>query len=1715
MRVSPSSHSPMSGLTRFFGALSCALGAALLALVAPAPACAADVAGVRTIPNIAQIEWDEEGQHMQLASNEVDLSVDLHNYTLTAFHFGTGAGSLALTAPAPMCTGSTGQIAVTLSDAWQSESLSPATVVPTTQVTAGEPLFFELDYPGGNADPNKVDTVTGVILSKSGDRETLTVTETGPNTGKFVGYIQTVPGHSPSGDCKLGVEPGDTILVESLTTGNQAPFVSVQVGVLFDPNGIVFDSGTGSPISGAKVELVDATTGAPAQVYGDDGNAQFPASLLSGGNVTDSDGSSYQSGAGGYRFPLVKPGRYRIIVQPPPGYHAPSLQTPAQVAKLTGPDGTPYQVVDASYGATFAVTGPAAVRVEIPLDKIGQPIQLSKSADRAEAAPGDTIAYSIGVRNPDVKVGTATITLTDHFPTTMRLRGGTLKVNSRPAIPRMAHDGRSFDFDVPALPPGTTATVTYGMEVLGTATDGDTDNRVEGQDGKGTVSNTADAAVRIRRDAIEDRVTIEGRVIDGGCPSTSVGTGRGIAGVRIMLEDGSYAVTDPDGRYHFEGVTAGDHVVQMDETTLPADRAAVDCHPDTRSGGRAFSRFVDGHGGDLKRVDFHAAPAPSRAPRASATKARPKPPSDAEAAGANRDWTEGLKPGIAWVFPAPDHNPRAPIVRVAIEHLPGQKVLLFSGGHPVAAVAYDGEAKSRDGSFSVSVWRGIPLETGATELSAEVHNADGSLAQSLHRIVRYGASPMQAELLRDRSVLVADGVTRPVIAVRLTDRDGRPVRHGLVGDFQVPDPYYPAVEADAQQARQLAGLERAKPVWRVEGDDGIAYIELEPTTASGSVSLRFPFRDGQTSREQRLEVWLDPGQRPWTLVGLAEGTIGYNRLNNNLEALGADQRHWLTDGRLALYAKGRILGKWLMTLAYDSHKKSSDTRFGGTIDPNSYYTVYADRSERRYDAASVKKLYLKLERPQFYALFGDYQTGIDEPQLARYVRAFTGGKAEYRSPRVSAVAFAATAPGTHRRDDIQGNGLTGPYALSARNILANSEQISLVVRDRLRSDLIVSTQLLTRYVDYDIDYLAGTIVFKQPILSRDSSLNPQFIVAEYEVDGVAKDYLNAGGRAAWRTRNQKLQVAATVLHDGTDQGKTDLAGADVRYRPNPSTEIRAEAAVSRNQATPGSTTTPGGTAKAWLFEAEHHGKRYDLLAYVHDQETGFGVGQLSAAENGTRKIGFDGRVKLLDNLSLSGSGWIEDYLDTDAHRTAGKVLLEYKGHNISARAGFTFADDHLQDGSHDHSTLLELGATKKFLKNKLELDAQTDIPIGQQAGSVDFPAQQRFTARYTVSRGIQLVGAYEIAKSQQLDARTGRLGFDIQPWAGAKIAVTGNMQDIAEYGPRSFAALGLSQSLALNKHWSVDTSVDSNKTLSGIDPAKVINPLQPVASGGFIGNGGITEDFTAVTAGATYRAKLWSATARAEYRIADDGDRYGITAAALRQIGNGGALGAAFDWRVATAANNPTAITGATTTTGTAPAIGATTRTLSLQLSWANRPANGALSWLDKLDVRDDVVTGAVAGQADPIGDAFTISGNARSRRVVNSLSINYTPKAGTEISIFWGARYSSTILDTDDVAGWSNLLGADLRFDLARTLDLAIAATVREGAGARAFGYAIGPSFGLKPFDNGWISIGWNVVGFRDRDFEQDRYTRSGPYVTMRIKFDQLSLAGLGIGRR
>lgn len=1659
------------------------------------------------ISNTAQAEWTSGGQTLSRPSNNVDIAVDRSSprpATLEVFHFANSGATTSMPVPQTMCRSANGLQPVNLQGAFSGYSTNPAALLPTTAIRAGEPLVLKVTSTAKNANPAAIDSFEAEITTGSGDREHIILTETAPNSAVFVALVNTsaIPPDPIRGDCILSAHPGDQLHIKLGEAQNGTQIASTDINILVDPFGVTFDSADGSAINGTQVTIVDAATGLPAQVFGDDGVSSFPGTITTGSTVTDSSGQVYAFTPGFYRFPFLRPGTYRLIITPPAPYTNPSVATPAEIAQLTRPDGGRFVIAPGSYGGIITLSDPAPVRIDVPMDRPGGSLQLRKSTSAATAMPGDVVQYRIEVRNPDRTRNSGPVTVTDILPNAVRLRLGSVRYNGAQITPTGAADGTQFSVVLPPLAGGASGLLTYLAEVRVDARPGDAINRASARDNRGAASDTADAAIRIIRDGISERFTIIGRITEGGC-AVDPRAAKGIAGIRVMLQDGSYTVTDRDGRYHFEGVVPGLHVVQVDPSTFPLDQAPVDCAKNTRSAGNAISRFVEGRGGSLKRADFRAQQV---APRASAAqKAIPLPAAatDQQAAGAERDWFAGQQPGIGFLFPETDHNPRVKTIRVVFKHQPRQKVELSINGKPVDALNYDGTRKSADGKMRVAIWRGIAIEEGNNRLIAKVSDNDGNLIETVAHDVYFANAPIHAQLLKDKSLLLADGVTRPRIAVRLTDRNGRPIPHGAVGDFQIADPYRAAVEIDAQQASQLSGLERAAPVWRVHGDEGIAYIELEPTTASGTVAITLPFQDGEMKRSQRIETWLDPGDRPWTVVGFAAGTLGFNKLEQGLEYLAGEDDPINVDGRIALYAKGRVSGKWLMTMAYDSDKKADDARFAGTIDPRRYYTVYADRSEQRYDAASLRRLYLKLERPQFYALFGDYQTGIDEPELARYQRSFNGIKAEYRSDTVHAQAFGADTPYRYRREEIQGTGLTGPYALAARDILANSERISIETRDRLQSNIVIERKALVRHIDYDIDYLAGTLRFREPILSRSSGLNPQFIIAEYEVDGVGQRMNNAGGRVKWQSPDQKLQIAATGIHDETDTDTTNLVGADVRYRPSTNTELRAEFAATDGTARAASGGADAGGAAALLLEAEHHGSKFDLLAYYRRQSARFGVGQNNRSETGTEKFGLDGRYRLTDRLSLSAIGWQENYLETGARRIAGSAEIEYRDAKSALRAGLTHANDRLADGTTNLSTLARLAGSHK-LTDKLEIDAQTEFALGGQNESVDFPARHRLGARYALRNDIALVGSYEIAKGESIDARTARIGFDLAPWTGGRIVASANSQNIGEFGGRTFASYGLAQSFKISDKWSVDFTLDGNQTVGGFDRSDVVNPLQPVASGGFLGSDGtLTEDFVALTGGASYHGASWSWTGRAEWRDGDTTQRYGLTTAILRQIGEGKAVGGALSWFRAKQDG------------------GAATTTAQAEISWANRPSASAWSFLNKTEYRYDSVKNATAGLPGPVGGApMLVSGDVKSTRIINSLSVNYTPideRDGSfiergEYALFWGTRYNSDRFGADDVKGWSNVVGADLRFDLSDVADIGASGTVRIGTDGRNIAWSGGPTLTVTPFKNANVTLGYNFVGFEDRDFEEARYTRSGPFLTFKLKFDQTSFQGLGL---
>src|SRR5207237_7027811 len=118
---------------------------------------------------------------------------------------------------------------------------------------------------------------------------------------------------------------------------------------------------------------------------------------------------------------------------------------------------------------------------------------------------------------------------------------------------------------------------------------------------------------------------------------------------------------------------------------------------------------------------------------------------------------------------------------------------------------------------------------------------------------------------------------------------------------------------------------------------------------------------------------------------------------------------------------------------------------------------------------------------------------------------------------------------------IPGDGTSGLYHLSHTTLVRNSETLTLLTRDRFRSEVVIEARTLVRFIDYSIDYDNGTLFFREPVPSRDFQLNPVTIIAEYEVAALAREDYTLGGPAGRK-----------LLRHG---GSPGVAGAAQRQRP--------------------------------------------------------------------------------------------------------------------------------------------------------------------------------------------------------------------------------------------------------------------------------------------------------------------------------------------------------------------------------------------------------------------------------------------------------------------------------------------------------------------------------------------------------------------------------------
>ncbi len=1898
------------------------------------------------ISNQAFVAYENAaGLPTQVASNEVQLvTAVIRSPASLAFTRVVAAGTLQESVGPAACLQSGAFVDIadpTISGGLTIDPALTQDVSMTSSYNLGEPFMLRLDDFDQNVDATIRDTATVIVSHpSSGDTETIRLTETGIDSGIFAGYVPSANAPVSLGDCVVQGGMDSSVRVRYTDPADAAD--SAEALAILDPVSVVFDSRSGALIDGASVQITDTSSGLPATVYGNDGVSIFPSTIVTGEVTVDSGGTSYSFANGQYRFPSVPAGDYRIDVTPPDAYSSPSSVAAADLQLLPN---APYNLGPESFGNSFTFAGGGPFSFDYPVDPAASSLFLRKSTTTTVAAPGDFVRYELVVENTSTTDTAQAVQLIDQLPPGVRYVPGSATLDGVALMdPDIDAATMELVFTSGNLAGGQRSVVAYVVEIVaGVKNDELVNTAIALADG-GVVSNASEARIRLAEDLFRSSSTLIGRVVDGSCALTSFEEDRGVANVRVYLEDGRYAVTDAGGRFHFEGLRPGGHIAQLDTATIPDYFEVVGCTDQGRFAGRGDSQFVDLSRGSLQRADFYlrrklapdgkidielmntgsansdevlyelkldgtgsitvtdlsvmvllpdgisyvpgsmsldgeTAPVPRiagqsltlplpdqsgdwrkvirfggvivadvsgelrtralarfnspakddeqtpiaetlirreaatfenedyvlnlqfgvlsdqlsvvdrealdsliqewsgvqdirisalghsdstgiavrnrhrfadnyvlsearalaaaryvaqalnvaqgnvqvlgrgpdepvasndtvngrqenrrvemaltgrrpgkqsflRVEQASSgtliTKTRGLPPSIAEATQqmlneqALADHLTAPKqlephinshaPGIGWVLPAAEFRPAIPALKISIKHGLDQSVALFINGLEVNPLNFDGTEVNTSRNVAVSRWVGVDLLTGANQLVADIIGADGRVADRLLRTVHYAGAPVRGELLGESSLLVADGRTRPVIAVRLYDRFGQPARHSSVGAFAVDQPYRSWWSVENDRKNKIVNIGNREPLYTV-GRDGIALIELEPTTTSGMATLRLKF---DQQREQELTTWLKPEPRDWILVGFGEGTVGYNTLKKNTLAAtqAGENSGYYDDGRLAFFAKGRIKGEYLLTLAYDSARDRNDAsrQFQTEINPNAYYTLYADNSEQRFEAPSQRKLYVKLERNQFVALFGDYSTALSTTELSRYERRFNGFKTEYHGQNLLLSAFASETEQSFVRDELQGDGTSGLYRLSSAPIIGNSETIRIEVRDRFDTAVVLSSTTLSRFLDYNLDPFNGTLYFKKPVPSRDNEFNLLYIVAEYETSSGASSDIVAGGRVAVRDSEKTIEVGLTYINEGQQGAEGDLTGVDLRWRANEETLVRAEVAQSNREA--------GGIAsdgRAQMLSVEHRSDKLDLRAQYKEVDQAFGLEQQSAAERGIRKFGLDGRFNFSSEVSLNARATQQKNLQTGAERLAAEADLRYQGDRSSASLGLVHAQDDFTDGVSRTSNVVQGGVSRRLFSSALKIRANGSLGINNATENSDYLSSYVLGFDYEVLTDVNMFFELENAQGTDLKTQMTRVGVRASPWSRAQIN-SSVVNESSEFGPRLFANLGIIQGFQVNESWSVDVGLDRTRTLA--DPG-----LRRFDDERELTFGSQRDDFTAAFLGTLYQSEFWSVNSRIEFRDSDNETRTSLISGWYREpsLGHGMSAGlTVYRSKLSDASDS---------------------LTVNARMGWAFRPAASSWSVLDRVDLIYE--------------NASSVLSQRRSWRLVNNLNTNKRISATTQIALQYAFKYVRSEFGATDVTGYTDLTGLDFSKGFAQKWEAGIHASAYHSYASNIVDYGVGIDLGLNVRDNVWITLGYNVNGFYDDDFAAARYTAQGPYFRVSIKADQATL--------
>ena len=948
-----------------------------------------------------------------------------------------------------------------------------------------------------------------------------------------------------------------------------------------------------------------------------------------------------------------------------------------------------------------------------------------------------------------------------------------------------------------------------------------------------------------------------------------------------------------------------------------------------------------------------------------------------------------------------------------------------------------------DGVFE---FLGITTSEGPSTFSVAITMRNGKTFTAERTIHTLGAPDSIVSDLSDGEI-PADGTTSLDVTARVLDRWGK----------TIPEGYFVTVSADSLRLI-VDDADTTTPGIQVALKGGKIAFTLRAGTEPGPSELVLS-SNGITMRQP---IYSTTPTQPFMLTGSVSGTgllLTPSGATGEFSHLTDMSKGFHARGRIAATGRGTVLDKYLLTLSVDSDRRLSDQLFR-TFDPNILYTVQGDNSIVYNEAQSASPVFAKIERDRSSLMYGDFNTALSQSEFAAYDRTFTGGRLHLESAGFHADAFATVTNRRVSQEEIRGSGTSGYYFLRNSNIVTGSEKVRIEVRDRFRSEVVISSREKARFIDYDIDYTQGTLYFKQPVGALDDQGNPIYIVISSEaITDAANNYV-AGG-AGEVTLLKTLTLGATGVVEQRSPSNYMLLGGNAALNFNELGSIRGEVARSSYLDSAG---------LAWKVEGRLNllDRIISLRPYYRRVDGSFVNANQSGAgrELGTTKYGSALDIQPFAGTLLSGDYYRQQQLVGEQATEIRSLSAGVKQSLWSGSAASVKLEDVTYDGPDPDPAKGRLETRSMLLVGRLDATLLEDL-----TGHVEYdrnlatginqtkPNALGFGLEYQILSSIALFAQHRILED---DGRLTNVG--IRTKLGESTSLYGQYETgITPTGEQRAASIGLRNSLKITDELTLNVLFEKTKNLT--------QSLTEVK----------TPDHDAFSASIEYIPGFpLKAVIKGEYN-ADNSNRrmsfsYGVDYRLLRDLSLQ-ATGKYF--------NEESLLQSGLS------------RQEQYVFSAAYRPV--ATNWLN--------VIGRVELNSS---ENRIVQPTTFYRATIVSAHAVVEPLERVEIGAKYALKGATDRFEEIAVSTLTDYIRFRSQYDITSWLDIAAEGRWlrQHEAGDLRFGYSA--EVGISLIENTTVIAGYNFQGYAERDLVDPVYSAKGPYVTMRLKFTE-ELFGLG----